>query len=80
MSKLFYEALGPEDSKKAFVDNTHHNNYGSYELARCIVEGIKANELGVAKFLVDDVPPFDPRHPDPIERWSLPPSPSSPGT
>jgi lysophospholipase L1-like esterase len=75
MSKPFYEALGPEDSKKAFVDNTHHNNYGSYELAKCIVDGIKANKLGIAKFLVKDVPPFDPAHPDPVGSFKVPPSP-----
>jgi lysophospholipase L1-like esterase len=75
MSKPFYEALGPEGSKKAFVDNTHHNNYGSYELARCVVEGIKRNGLDLAKHLVDDLPPFDPVHPDPIERFGVPASP-----
>jgi lysophospholipase L1-like esterase len=77
MSKPFYEALGPENSKKAFVDNTHHNNYGSYELAKCIVEGIKAAKLGIAKLLVDDVPPFDPSHPDPLESFGVPASPLS---
>lgn len=75
MSKPFYEALGPEGSKKAFVDNTHHNNYGSYELARCVVEGIKRNRLDLAKLLVDDLPPFDPAHHDPIERFGVPASP-----
>lgn len=76
MSKLFYEALGPENSKKAFVDNTHHNNYGSYELAKCIVGGIKANKLGIAKFLVDEAETaFDPAHPDPIESFRVPASP-----
>jgi lysophospholipase L1-like esterase len=82
MSKSFYEALGPERSKQAFVhypagtfpgqvqelkDNTHFNPYGAYELARCIVEGIKADRLGIARFLANDVPPFDPAHPDPVE-------------
>lgn len=77
MSKLFYEALGPEDSKKAFVDNTHHNSYGSYELAKCVVEGIRANRLGLARFLVKDVPPFDPAHPDPLGSFKVPPSPQT---
>jgi lysophospholipase L1-like esterase len=77
MSKQFYEALGPEKSRLAFKegDGTHHNNYGSYELARCIVEGIKANRLGIAKYLVTDVPSFDPSRPDPVEGFSLPASP-----
>jgi lysophospholipase L1-like esterase len=77
MSKSFYEALGPEKVKKAFQDTTHHNNYGSYELAKCIVEGIKANKLGIAKFLVDDVPAFDPSRPDPVETFDMPASPDS---
>jgi lysophospholipase L1-like esterase len=67
MSKTFYEALGPEGSKRAFApgDGTHHNEYGSYELAKCIVEAIKSSNLGITKYLVKDVPPFDPAHPDP---------------
>jgi lysophospholipase L1-like esterase len=62
MSKVFYETLGPERSKIAFKDGdgSHHNNYGSYELAKCIVEGIKAAKLGIAKYLVNDTPAFDP--------------------
>ena len=78
MSKLFYEALGAKKTKKAFVnDNTHHNNYGSYELAKCIIEGIRSAKLDLAKHLVDSVPPFDPAHPDPIAQFKVPASPSS---
>ena len=78
MSKPFYEALGPENSKLAFKDGdaTHHNNYGSYELAKCIVEGIKANKLGVAKYLFSGLPTFDPAHPDPLATFAIPPSPA----
>jgi lysophospholipase L1-like esterase len=91
MSKPFYEALGPEASKRAFVhypagslpgqqadlkDDTHFNAYGAYELARCVVEGIRASKLDLARHLADDVPPFDPAHPDPIASWSLPASPA----
>jgi lysophospholipase L1-like esterase len=76
MSKAFYEALGPDGSKRAFVDNTHHNNYGSYELARCVVEGIRQNKLPLAAFLTDDAAaPFDPSKPDPVDRFAVPPSP-----
>jgi lysophospholipase L1-like esterase len=80
MSNPFYEALGVEGSKKAFVDNTHHNNYGSYELARCVVEGIKEQKLGLARFLDPTVPSFDPSHPDPIDRFRVPPSPEASST
>lgn len=82
MSKSFYEALGPEKSAVAFKsgDGTHHNNYGSYELAKCIVEGIKAIKLGIGKYLLNDTAPFDPAHPDPPESFSLPPSRTGAGT
>jgi lysophospholipase L1-like esterase len=78
MSKAFYEALGPQRSALAFKegDGTHHNNYGAYELARCVVEGIKANNLGVAKFLAKDVTAFDPSRPDPPENFKIPASPT----
>src|SRR6185369_15910243 len=77
MSTKFYEALGPEKSKLAFKegDGTHHNNYGSYELAKCIVEGIREQKLPLAKFLTSDVRPFDPSRPDPLESFQIPASP-----
>ena len=85
MSKRFYEALGPEMSARAFAvaadgrqDNTHHNNYGAYELAKCIVQGIRDNKLGIAKDIVDDFQGFDPLHPDPLEAFALPASPIRP--
>jgi lysophospholipase L1-like esterase len=80
MSHPFYEAMGPEKSKLAFApgDNTHHNNYGSYELARCVVEGIRSAKLDLAKHLAGDVVAFDPARPDPMETFDVPPSPSAP--
>jgi len=69
MSKVLYEAWGPEKSILAFStprDGTHHNNYGSYELAKCIIEGIRQNKLDLARFIGDDAPVFDPGHPDPL--------------
>jgi lysophospholipase L1-like esterase len=74
MSKTTYAALGAT-LDRAFQDGTHHNNYGSYELARCVVTGFKANNLGLAKFLTDDALPFDPAHPDPIDAFNVPASP-----
>ena len=77
MSKDLYETLGKDGSGILFKqgDGTHHDNYGAYELAKCIVEGIKANKLSIAKYLVKDVPTFDPTHPDPIAKFGVPPSP-----
>jgi hypothetical protein len=81
MSVAFYEALGPDRAALAFAgvgsnrDATHHNNYGAYELAKCIVQGIRDNKLDLAQFIVDDFTGFDPAHPDPVEGFSLPASP-----
>ena len=93
MTKTLYEALGPENSKKAFViypansfpgepnalnDNTHFNSYGAYQLAKCIIEGIRQNNLAIKKYIVKGLPIYDPARPDPFETFSLPLSPHSP--
>ena len=90
MSKNLFEAMGPEGTLKAFVhypantfpgqaqalaDNTHFNSYGAYELARCMVEGIKQDKLALAKFLAKDAGSFNPSKPDDVAKWSLPASP-----
>lgn len=90
MSLKFYAALGPDNSTKAFVhypaktfpgqekplkDNTHHNAYGAYELARCVVEDIKAHLPELAAHLTKDTAPFDPSHPDAPESVAVPASP-----
>ncbi len=80
MSKPFYEALGSEKSVRAFaapsgnVDNTHHNNYGSYELAQCVVQSILDQKLPLAKFIADDFKGFDPAHPDDPDAFAVPSS------
>jgi lysophospholipase L1-like esterase len=74
-SRILYQALGP-DLGKAFQDGTHHNDYGSYELAKCVVEGIRMSGLGLAKSLADDVVPFDPAKPDPVANFNVPASPA----
>jgi lysophospholipase L1-like esterase len=74
MSRIFYQALGA-DLGRAFQDGTHHNNYGSYELAKCIVEGIRQAKLPLAKFIVDDFGNFDPAKPDAVAAFEMPASP-----
>lgn len=89
MSKIMYEAWGPEKSIKAFVhypantfpaqdkkleDNTHFNTYGAYEIARCIVQAIKDNNLPIAKCLKNNIVPFNPAQPDAVENWYWPQS------
>ena len=75
MSKTLYEAIGPKELSKVFVDQTHHKAYGSYELAKCVAQGILDNKLDLAKFIVDDFKPFDPAHPDAIGSVTIPASP-----
>jgi lysophospholipase L1-like esterase len=77
-SARFYEALGDEKSHLAFAtmqEGTHHNNYGSYEIAKCIVTGIKQAQLDLANHIADDFQDFDPLHPDPPKNWKIPKSP-----
>jgi lysophospholipase L1-like esterase len=78
MSAPFYEALGPVEAHKAFAgnDTTHHSDYGSYELAKCIVEGIRQAKLPLTRYLVD-MPPFDPAHPDPVDKFDVPAEPNA---
>lgn len=75
MSVRLYRALGA-NLGQAFQDGTHHNNYGSYELAKCVAAGIASAKLNLATFLVEDVRTFDPSHPDSFEKFNVPPSPT----
>ena len=70
MSKILYERLGPEKTKNLFptihgqVEGTHHNNFGSYELAKCIIQGIRDNHLLLSDALLDNLSQFNPANPD----------------
>ena len=75
ISKVLYTAWG-EKIDKAFQDGTHHNNYGSYQLAKCVVEGVKQNVPDWAKYIVDDFKGFNPSHPDPLDSFTMPVSPN----
>jgi lysophospholipase L1-like esterase len=78
MSKILYEAWGPEASKKAFVhfpansfpnqtqalkDDTHFTPYGATELAKCIISSIRNQKLTLANYIKKNVPVYDPAHP-----------------
>ncbi|MCS7338556.1 MAG: rhamnogalacturonan acetylesterase [Verrucomicrobiae bacterium] len=77
MSKTLYEALGPEKVNQAFVDGSHHTSYGSYLLAKCVIEGIRSSRLPLAEFIAEDVPRFNPAVPDRFETFLVQPSPGS---
>src|SRR5690606_22237133 len=83
MSKVLYEAWGPEGSLRAFVhfpagtfpgqhetlkDNTHFTPYGAYQLAKCIVEGMRSEKLALVQYL-KDMPSFNPASPDAVSDW-----------
>jgi lysophospholipase L1-like esterase len=75
MSKVLYKALGA-NLDKAFQDGTHHNNYGSYELAKCVVLGIQQSQLPLAKSVVSDFS-FDPAKPDDVNQFDVAISPNA---
>lgn len=74
MSRELYVGLG-NDLGAAFQDGTHHNNFGSYEIAKCVVEGVRKSKLPLATMLADDVKPFDPSKPDAVADFRYAPSP-----
>ncbi|PYS89152.1 MAG: rhamnogalacturonan acetylesterase [Acidobacteria bacterium] len=78
MSKDIYEALGKDGSSILFKegDGTHHNNYGAYQLAKAIVQSIRDQHLSLAQFLINDLPKYDPKHPDQYHSFAIPPSPA----
>jgi lysophospholipase L1-like esterase len=73
MSRRFYEALGPVIAPRAFADDgkdkTHFNDYGAYNLARCVVEELRAADpaltAGLTVHLAPDIGAYDPAHPAP---------------
>ncbi|MCB1126937.1 MAG: hypothetical protein KDM81_10600, partial [Verrucomicrobiae bacterium] len=75
MSKTLYHALG-DRLDAMFQDGTHHNNYGSYLLARCVVEGIRSTVPDLAARLTTDLPPFSLDRPLPPEALTIPSSPT----
>lgn len=89
LSKTLFEAMGPENSKKAFVhypansypnqktalaDDTHFNHYGAYELAKCVVKSIVDQKLPLSKFVSKNYKGFDPNKPDAVEDFHWPES------
>lgn len=74
MSRELYVGLG-NDLDAAFRDGTHHNDFGSYEIAKCVVEGVRKSKLPLAGFIADDVKPFDPSKPDALADFKYATSP-----
>ena len=92
MTRTLFEALGYENSKRALVhypantfpgqsselaDNTHFNPYGAYEVAKCVVMGMKEAGLPIVKWLRSDWRDFSPAHPDDWNKFQWAPAPSA---
>jgi lysophospholipase L1-like esterase len=70
MSILLYDSAGG-DAPKILADGTHSTAYGGYELAKCIVMGIRQNKLDLADYVVAEFKDFDPVHPDSAAQLGL---------
>ena len=85
MTRTLFEAMGQEDSKRAFVhypagsypgqnkpfaDNTHFNPYGAYQIAKCVIEGLIANNVAFTRFLRPEYPKgYNPAKPDAFDSF-----------
>ena len=89
LTRTLYEALGVDNSKRAFAhypantypgqktalaDNTHFNTFGAYQVAKCVIEGMRQATPELIKYL-RPYPAFDPAHPDDPNafHWNLSP-------
>ncbi|TYP98377.1 lysophospholipase L1-like esterase [Sphingobacterium allocomposti] len=88
MTRMFYETLGVERSKKAFVhypagtfpdqhqpleDNTHFNTYGAYQIAKMVLQGIKGCRLEIEEHVID-LQAYRADFPDSPDTWYWPSS------
>ena len=83
MSKRLYLAMGSKGSESLFaappgkmIDNTHHNAYGAYVLARLVAQGLRDTGLPAAQYLTPDLGTVDPANPPRLEHYAVPASPS----
>lgn len=83
MTTAMYEALGVEGSKNALVhypantftdqprpmaDNTHFNMYGAYQVAKCVIQGIRDLNIPLKENIRKDyTATYDPSNPDKFE-------------
>lgn len=87
MTTTLYDTMGEEGSKRLLVhypantfpgqekplaDNTHFNTFGAYEVAKCVVEGLKKLQLPIVNHILPEWNTFDPSHPDDWQTWGWP--------
>lgn len=83
MSRQLYQAMGAGASESLFaappgkqIDNTHHNSYGAYVLARLVAHGLRETGLPAAQYLSADLGMVEPARPPKLDRFAVPASPS----
>lgn len=85
MTRTLFEAMGEDGSKRAFVhypantypgqvkplaDNTHFNPYGAYQIAKCVIEGLIANDVDFVRHLRPEYPRgYNPAQPDDTDKF-----------
>lgn len=84
MTRVLFETMGEEGSKSAFVhypantypgqnkplaDNTHFNPYGAYQIAKCIIEGLRTAAPELVQYLRPEYSAYDPAHPDALDSF-----------
>jgi lysophospholipase L1-like esterase len=75
MSDTMMNLMGDKPSWVLFSrgqDSTHHSPYGAWELAKCVTQGIKDDQIEPSHWIADDFPGFDPAKPDPIDAFTVP--------
>ena len=86
MTKIVYEAWGPEPARKAFVqypahtfpgqeekleDNTHFNTFGANEVAQCVLSGIWENVPALKPYIINFDGKYNPEKPNSFADWNL---------
>lgn len=84
MTTEMLEAVGAEESKKLYVhypaatfpnqekalkDDTHFNPFGAYEVAKCVVMGLKAVNSPLASHITSDWQDFNPAKSDNADKF-----------
>jgi hypothetical protein len=72
---MHYPANAFPNQTEAISDDTHFNKYGAYELARCVIRGIRQSKLPLRKMLSKDLPDLDLFKPDSQIDFNLPATP-----
>lgn len=84
MTRTLFETLGEEGSKaalvhypantypgqtKALADNTHFNPYGAYQVAKCVIEGLRTAAPDLFRHILPEYAGYNPSQPDALSTF-----------